>query len=451
VAPERLDDTQPLAVAGRADHGWVVDGRYRVLERLGLGGTADVFRAHDEVLGRDVAVKVFRTALVDDPDGHGAQRRELELQSLARLSHPNLVTLFDGDARPGVQPYLALELVPGADLATRLHDGPLPEPEVRALGMQVADGLAYAHARGIVHRDVKPANILLGSDGPDDGVRARLSDFGTVRLLDGARMTAADLTLGTASYLAPEQARGADVGPEADVYALGLVLIEALTGRRCFAGAPHEVLAARLTTSPVVPDGLPEPWPALLTAMTAADPAARPTAAQVVTALRTGAPPTLPSGVLPVAARAGRAHRRGAAVWFALAAAACVGLLAGAGILVSGNGHDSTPGQNLPVAPTTHHSAHPSHHRQPSGAAELRAVPGSATREPGRTHSAPARRHTLAPVRVVAPSSRVSSASSTAASSAPATTSPATSASPAPTDTSSAAPDSSSPTSQPTP
>lgn len=264
--------------------GWLLDGRYRVVSRLGTGGVAEVFRAHDELLDRDVAVKVFRT-MADDPDLNGDQRRWRELECLARLSHPNLITLFDGSLPADGPAYLVLELVPGSDLAARLHDGPLPEPQVREIGAQIAAALGYIHARDMVHRDVKPANILV--DDGSEPLRARLSDFGIVRMVGGARLTAVDLTIGTASYVAPEQARGADVGPAADVYSLGLVLIEALTGVRCFDGPVHEALAARVKTAPSIPAGLPAPWPTLLAAMTRPDPAERPTADAVAATLHT--------------------------------------------------------------------------------------------------------------------------------------------------------------------
>src|SRR4051812_5449081 len=284
--------------------GWLLGGRYRVLERVGRGGMAEVFRAHDELLDRDVAVKVFRT-LLDDPDGatNGPARRELELQVMAGLNHPNLITLYDGSVTGDGPPYLVLEYVDGADLASRLTDGPMPEAEVREIGADLADALAYVHAHGLVHRDVKPANILLGAGpGRSGSDRARLSDFGIVRMIGRPQMTSVEMTVGTAYYIAPEQARGSSVGPEADVYALGLVLLEALSGVRAFDGPMHEALAARLTTTPRIPADLPAPWPGLLSAMTAMDPAARPDAATVAHELRSSAPTAVLAGLAAPAA-----------------------------------------------------------------------------------------------------------------------------------------------------
>ena len=302
---EHTAHARPEPNAPAPDSGWVLAERYRVLEILGSGGSADVFRSRDELLRRDVAVKVFRTIVDLDGNPGGSERQAIEVQALAGLSHPNLITLFDASitASPA---FLVMELVDGLSLAERLSAGPMPEADVRDVGAQIADALSYVHAQNMVHRDVKPANILLGADGTGGpGTSwARLSDFGIVRLLGSARMTSLELTVGSASYLAPEQVRGADVGTEADIYSLGLVLLESLTGIRSFDGTPIEAAMARLTRSPEIPTTLPLPWPLLLAAMTAAEPTVRPNAAQVADALRNDQfePRSLPVAVSPGAA-----------------------------------------------------------------------------------------------------------------------------------------------------
>jgi serine/threonine protein kinase len=254
--------------------GAVLQGRYHVTELLAQGGMADVFRARDGTLDRDVAVKAFRVGAGD------VRRFHAETRLLAALDHRNLVRVFDAGDHHG-QPYVVLELVAGPTLAHRLTDGPLSDGEARRLGADLAGALAYVHATNVVHRDVKPSNILLAPDG-----RALLGDFGIALLVDATRLTAAAETLGTAGYLAPEQVGGGTVTAAADVYALGLVLLEALTGVRAFIGTAQEVTMARLARPPSVPADLAGPWPELLSAMTALEPGVRPTAAAAEARLR---------------------------------------------------------------------------------------------------------------------------------------------------------------------
>jgi tRNA A-37 threonylcarbamoyl transferase component Bud32 len=258
----------------------VFGGRYRVTGILGHGGMASVYRAVDEQLGREVAVKVFRMGSVD----HGERARaEAEIQVLAGLRSPSLVTLYDAalDDADG-DSYLVMELVPGSDLATRLGEGPLDRPTTARVGAQIADGLAAVHAQGIVHRDVKPANVLLESDGS----HVKLADFGIALLRDAARVTGTGAVMGTAAYLAPEQVTAQAISGKSDVYALGLVLLEALTGTRPFPGSAIESATARLTRSPEIDPHLPTAWRTLLHVMTATDPAERPTAAETAERLR---------------------------------------------------------------------------------------------------------------------------------------------------------------------
>ncbi|KQQ41862.1 serine/threonine-protein kinase [Nocardioides sp. Leaf307] len=271
----------------------MVAGRYRLGEVLGRGGMADVHRATDTVLAREVAVKLLRSTADQASD---RARFTAEARTLAGLSHRGLVTVLDAGV-DDEHPFLVMELVEGPTLGARLADGPLPAPEAARVGQQVADALSYAHGRGVVHRDVKPGNVLLAPDG-----RVKLADFGIARLIgDTVRHTQTGTAVGTAAYLAPEQVRGEELDTSVDVWSLGLVLLEALTGERAYPGSPTESAMARLHRPPPVPADLPPGWSDLLRAMTAADPAARPSTAQVAArlgALRQG-PPSGPPGPPP--------------------------------------------------------------------------------------------------------------------------------------------------------
>jgi serine/threonine protein kinase len=256
----------------------VVDRRYVLEAVIGRGGMADVYRATDSVLEREVAVKLLRSHATDDLD---RQRFRDEAQLLATLDHPNVVTVLDAGVCDD-QPYLVMDLVEGRSLAAYCRGTGIPGHWVAHIGAELACVLAYVHEREIVHRDVKPSNILIGRDGV-----VRLADFGIARLQgDTSGHTGSGTTIGTAAYIAPEQVRGEAVTPASDVYSLGLVLLEALTGRRAYSGGPMEAALARLDAAPLVPSSLPTGWPALLTQMTQTNPGMRPCAEEIAPVLR---------------------------------------------------------------------------------------------------------------------------------------------------------------------
>lgn len=253
----------------------VLSGRYRLGARIGSGGMADVYEGVDTRLRRPVAVKVFRPG----PDPQTEDRLTAEAVLLARLQHPGLVTVYDA-GRHDNRTYLVMQLIKGTTLRSLLACGALPERRVADVGAALARVLAYVHRAGVVHRDIKPSNILLDTTGAP-----HLADFGIARLANATRHTAPDVLIGTAAYLAPEQVEGRRIGPAADVYALGLVLLECLKGELEYPGSPLEAAVARLHRPPEVPTWLPPELAALLRAMTAQDPEARPDAEQCAQAL----------------------------------------------------------------------------------------------------------------------------------------------------------------------
>ena len=265
-----MTDQPTQALSARGPDG-LLAGRYRLDGLVGRGGSAEVYRAHDTALDRTVAAK-----LVTVSGGEDAARVGDEARLLARLNHPGLVPVYDAGTDDNGRPWVVMELVEGETLAETIKRGPLPPDRVAIIGARLAEALAYVHGQGLVHRDVKPANVLMGRDG-----RVRLTDFGIARLVDAARVTATGLTVGTASYLSPEQVTGAAVTPATDVYALGLVLLECLKAEREYAGSAVETALARLHRPPVVPANLPQGWPELLRAMTQNEPSLRPSTSDV--------------------------------------------------------------------------------------------------------------------------------------------------------------------------
>ena len=271
-----------LRQSGAARSGELLDGRYRLAELIGEGGMGSVWRAVDEALERTVAVKVFWMGSTEEAQ---EVRRESEKRLLASLNHPSLVTLFDAQLSPSGRSYLVMEYIDGGTLADRIGIGRISTLDAAALAADLGEALHVVHEAGIVHRDVKPANVLLRPPlTPQHSFRAVLADFGIAYLIDTARITTPGTAMGTAAYISPEQVRGQPPTPASDIYSLGLVLLEALTGERAFPQRDAvEAIAARLTIQPTIPGEWGYGWRALLTAMTAREPAERPTALEVAT------------------------------------------------------------------------------------------------------------------------------------------------------------------------
>jgi serine/threonine-protein kinase len=234
---------------------------------------ATIFRATDSQLGRDVAVKILRPEYGRDPDF--TARFRMEAQAVASLSSPNIVAVHDFGMDPA-GPFIVMDYVDGEDLATLLRrTGPLPGPRSARIAAEVARGLAAAHARGIVHRDIKPGNILLAQDG-----RVQVTDFGIARAIAEAQMTLPGTTLGSVQYMSPEQARGETATERSDIYSLGVVLFEMLAGRRPFEGdSAASIAMARLTPPEPMPSayraGIPPVLEAICRKAMAIDPAER--------------------------------------------------------------------------------------------------------------------------------------------------------------------------------
>ncbi|MFE2755456.1 protein kinase [Actinosynnema sp. NPDC059335] len=319
----------------------VLADRYQLIEPIGAGGMAEVHRAWDAVLRRHVAIKLFQPGF----DPAAAQRFDNEVRVLAALSHPALVSVYDADTT-GPRPFVVMRLVEGRTLHDRMTLGPVPVDEVRTLGARLADALAHVHAHGLVHRDVKPANILLDQD--DD---AYLADFGLAHLTGATRLTRTNQLVGTAAYLAPEQVLGGDVDHPTDVYALGLVLLECLTGRREYPGSEVEAAVARLHRPPVVPVELPADLRRLLAAMTASAPEDRPTAHECARVL--GAfPPAYPAPAEPDPGDpTEELPRRAGTSWKALVASA--GAMAGAFAITLAALSGDEPATPSPPGPAT--------------------------------------------------------------------------------------------------
>src|SRR6266849_3305865 len=249
-------------------------GSYEIVERLGGGGMAVVYRAVQQPLGREVALKALSPELLQD-EGF-VKRFEAEAKTLAKLDHPNILTIYDFELADGVA-YLTMPLVRGGTLRDILKRGPLDTLSAWRYLREIGDGLAHAHDAGIVHRDLKPTNVLIHSDG-----RALLADFGLAR---GAgqptHLTTVGLAIGTPGYMAPEQVMGHDVDKRADIYAMGVLTFEMLTGRLPFTGANRMEVAYATVNTPIPSAAklnalLPDELDVLLAKVLAKDPVQRP-------------------------------------------------------------------------------------------------------------------------------------------------------------------------------
>jgi serine/threonine protein kinase len=255
--------------------GALLADRWRLGDRLGGGAAADVFEALDVGTGERVAVKLLRGA-----DDLQRARFGREVAALEALDHPGVVSVRGHGELDG-RPFVVLDCVEGGSLADELATrGSMPPTDAAALGAAVADALDHVHRAGVVHRDVKPSNVLLDPSG-----RPLLADFGVAHLTGADTLTASGCTVGTAAYLAPEQVRGEHVGPAADVYALGLLILEATTGERAYPGAGVAAALARLEAPPEIPASVPIDLAAHVRSMTALAPGDRPSAATVAASL----------------------------------------------------------------------------------------------------------------------------------------------------------------------
>ncbi|HEX7994884.1 MAG TPA: serine/threonine-protein kinase, partial [Streptosporangiaceae bacterium] len=252
----------------------VLASRYQLESLIASGGMGSVWRAVDLVLDRPVAVKLLRTELAQHPDT--IARFRAEARHAAGLSHPAIAQVYDfGDASGDKPAFLVMELIDGPPLTDLIARGALPAAEVLDIIAQVAGGLAVAHAAGVVHRDIKPGNLLIDRSG-----LVKITDFGVAYAAGSAPLTRTGTLIGTPAYLAPERISGQPAGPASDLYSLGMVAYECLSGQVPFTGTAMEIaLAHRLQSLPPLPSSVPPEVDRLISDLTARDPAYRPPSA----------------------------------------------------------------------------------------------------------------------------------------------------------------------------
>jgi eukaryotic-like serine/threonine-protein kinase len=319
----------------------IAGGRYRVERVLGEGAMAKVLLAHDAELGREVAVKLLDERLAADPSFRARFAREARVA--AGLSHPNVVTVFDVGEDDG-RPFIVMELVPGRTLEERLHrDGALRANDVLAIARQVCAGLEHAHANGLVHRDLKPGNLIERDDGT-----VKIADFGIARAVEGTELTEAGTVVGTAAYLAPEQAEAGTVTPATDLFALGAVLYELLTGSQPWKiDSLAELAARRDAPPPELPPATPLGLRTAIERSLMPDPEDRPSSAAEVARLldeRDGDADADATVVIPRAAPRHRRKSPSLAPLFAIVAGVVLLALAALGIALGiADNSPSTP------------------------------------------------------------------------------------------------------------
>ena len=336
----------------------VLGGRYVLGAVAGQGGVSTVYTAVDQHTATTVAVKLFHPG-VELSDSLQRRRREVEVASV--LHHPAIVKVLDADVEVSDwtrgRAYIVTEFVDGPTLGQRLQQRPFSESQVANIGAELCDALGYMHEQGIVHRDLKPANILLTAETDGREPHPMLTDFGLSFTVDSTRMTAVGMTAGTPTYLSPEQVRGLPISPASDIYSLGLVLIEALTGQPAFAGRGVEAALARLTKDPTPPANVDPRFSNLLVAMTAREPANRPTAADSGTLLRGIVGGSLTSDLVAITSAAmltprARWRRFGlaAAITAVLCASAAAAAVFALSTLLGGSGRTLVPPVDAAVA-----------------------------------------------------------------------------------------------------
>jgi eukaryotic-like serine/threonine-protein kinase len=324
-------------------------GRYRIERTLGFGGMAVVYLAHDEELHRRVAIKVLAEHLAGDDNFRARFLQESKLAG--RLSHPNVVQVYDAGETEG-SPYIVMEYVPGDTVAER---GKLSHAEAVPLALQACAGLQHAHSAGLVHRDVKPANLLVREDDV-----LKVADFGIARAAELTRLTQHGTVLGTAAYLSPEQAAGEEVTTATDIYSLGAVVYELLTGRTPYEFESLAELAAQQTGGVITPlrdlePSVPEPVEAAVMHALAREPRFRPmSAADFAHKLAVASQP--PAEPLVTTAVTEPLHSRtyqsvsGSSAWLWIAGAAAVAIVAVIlGLLSLGGGSSSTKPQPVRI------------------------------------------------------------------------------------------------------